>query len=650
MRIHPTAEVAETAEVGSNTSIWHYAQIRSRVRIGQNCILGKGAYVDEDVLIGDNVKIQNRASIYKDCVIEDGVFIGPHACFTNDMHPRAINPDGSLKSAQDWHPGRTIVRYGASIGAGAIILPGMTIGRFALVGAGAVVTRAVADHALVVGNPARLVGHVCICGHRLESALSGWECSACGQRYSGDPTHVGPPVSETGEDAATDSLPSGWRTGDVKPTVAVVGLGKVGLPLAVQYASQGAQVIGCDINEAVVAQVNQGRSPIRDEADLDTRLARVHEQGLLTAVTNTAAAVAAADVVVVIVPMMVTVDHVIDFRAMDSATRAVGAGLQPGTLVVYETTLPLGTTRDRFGAILAETSGLTLGEEFSLAFSPERIRTGQIFRDLATYPKVVGGIDERSSQRAADFYRTVLTAPVMVLANAEAAELTKLMETAYRDVNIALANEFAVYAAARGIDVREVITAANSQPQSAIHEPGVGVGGHCIPVYPYFLMQDARPDELSLSRRSRIVNDGMAQYAASCLADHLDGLRGRKIVILGLAYRANVKELAFSSALRLVDDLTAAGADVAVHDPLFSPEEIMAAGAQPIAMPDIEAVDAIVIQAYHREYQSLPNDFFRRARVVLDGRSSVDPSALDLGSTVWLRIGTPPLAPAPLPA
>lgn len=431
-------------------------------------------------------------------------------------------------------------------------------------------------------------------------------------------------------------------------TVAVVGLGKVGLPLAVQYASQGARVIGCDINGAVVDAVNRGTSPIGEETDLATRLAEVHERGLLTAVSDTAVGVRSANVVVVIVPMMVAEGtHFIDYRAIDSATRAIGAGLQPGTLVVYETTLPVGTTRGRFGPILEEASGLKAGLDFSLAFSPERIRTGRIFRDLAAYPKIVGGIDDASTTRAADFYGAVLEAPIMVVSSAESAELTKLMETAFRDVNIALANEFAVYASARGIDVREATAAANSQPQSYIHEPGVGVGGHCIPVYPYFLMQDAAPDELHLSRAARDINDGMAAYATGLLSQYFGDLRGRNIVILGLAYRADVKEFAFSSALRLLDELDHQGAIVSLHDPLFSDAEIEAAGARAIALDDIGTVDAIIVQAYHQEYRNLPDSFFRRAKVVLDGRGAMDPASMSLGETTLLRIGAPHVMDAP---
>ena len=169
--IHPTAEVSSLATIGEGTRIWHQAQVRERAKIGRSCIIGKGVYIDSDVVVGDRVKIQNGASIYHGATIEDGVFVGPHACLTNDKLPRAITPDGELKGDADWQVGKILVQYGASIGAGAIILPGVTVGRFAMVGAGAVVTRNVPPHALVVGNPAKLAGFVCACGHHLERSV-----------------------------------------------------------------------------------------------------------------------------------------------------------------------------------------------------------------------------------------------------------------------------------------------------------------------------------------------------------------------------------------------------------------------------------------------------------------------------------------------
>jgi acetyltransferase-like isoleucine patch superfamily enzyme len=181
--IHPTADVSPKATLGEGTKVWHQAQIREGAVLGRNCILGKGAYVDFDVKIGDNVKIQNRASVYHGVTLESGVFVGPHVIFTNDKMPRAINPDGSLKSDDDWELGHILVKEGASIGAGAIIVTGVTIGRFAMIGAGAVVTKDVPDHGLVYGNPARLQGYVCPCGQKLEQGEADgiWRCPSCGR-------------------------------------------------------------------------------------------------------------------------------------------------------------------------------------------------------------------------------------------------------------------------------------------------------------------------------------------------------------------------------------------------------------------------------------------------------------------------------------
>ena len=187
IRIHPTADVSEKAIIGEGTSIWHHAQVREGVNIGSNCILGKGVYVDNDVSIGDNVKIQNYVSVYHGVTLEHGVFVGPHVCFTNDMNPRAINPDGSLKAADDWVLTKTLVRRGAALGANSTIRCGVTVGEWAMVGSGSVVTNDVPAYGLVYGNPARLHGFVCTCGTKLEKVTQKGQnvfakCPKCSQQ------------------------------------------------------------------------------------------------------------------------------------------------------------------------------------------------------------------------------------------------------------------------------------------------------------------------------------------------------------------------------------------------------------------------------------------------------------------------------------
>ena len=185
--IHPTADVSTDAKIGEGTRVWSEAQIREGVTVGKDCILGKGVYLDTDVVVGDRVKIQNRASLFRGLTVENGVYIGPHVSFTNDRYPRAVNADGSPKTDDDWELERTLVREGASIGAGAIILPGLTIGAWAVVGAGTVVTRDVPDQALVTGNPAEIQGYVCTCGRPVEHDGERWRCKSCGQTFDFEP-------------------------------------------------------------------------------------------------------------------------------------------------------------------------------------------------------------------------------------------------------------------------------------------------------------------------------------------------------------------------------------------------------------------------------------------------------------------------------
>jgi nucleotide sugar dehydrogenase len=414
--------------------------------------------------------------------------------------------------------------------------------------------------------------------------------------------------------------------------VCVVALGKIGLPLAVQFAAKGHRVIGADVDKRVVELVNAAAEPFPGEHDLDIRLKRTVGAGLLSATTDTSAAVAQSDVVVVVVPLFVDADGVPDFGWMDSATRAIAEGLRPGTLVSYETTLPVGTTRTRWAPMLQEGSGLTAGEDFHLVFSPERVLTGRVFADLRRYPKLVGGIDEDSTRRGVEFYESVLDFDVREdlprpngvwdLGTAEASELAKLAETTYRDVNIGLANQFARFAGQNGIDVKKVIEACNSQPYSHIHQPGIAVGGHCIPVYPrMYLWNDPAA---TVVRSAREANAAMPEYAVDLLAAAYGDLTGANVLVLGAAYRGGVKETAFSGVFPTVEALRARGAVPYVSDPMYTPEELTALGLPPHRG---EKATAAVLQADHAEYRELTPADLPDVTVLVDGRRTTDPQA-----------------------
>jgi nucleotide sugar dehydrogenase len=420
-------------------------------------------------------------------------------------------------------------------------------------------------------------------------------------------------------------------------TVALVGAGKMGLPLAAQFAGHGWRVIAVDVNQAVVDAINEGHSHVGEEPGLVEAVADAHASGRLTATTDGTAAARDADVVVIIVPVMLDDRQQPDYRFMDAAAGAIAPGLHAGSLVIFETTLPVGDTRGRYAPRLEAASGLTVDDDLFVAFSPERLLSGHVFLNLATYPKLVGGLGPASTERAARFYDSVLDAEVVAMTSAEAAEFAKLAETTYRDVNIGLANEFANYAERAGVDILEVIEAANSQPYSHIHQPGIGVGGHCIPVYPHFLL--SRAPELTLVEASRKANDGQVDRAIATIEADLGSLDGVDVLVLGLTYRHGVKELAYSRALPLIEGLRNRGARVLAYDALLDDDEITHLGAVPWAWgASAGAVRAIVTQTADPAFATLDPAWFPELRLVFDGRNSLRAVALPAG-VVYRGVG-----------
>ncbi len=434
--------------------------------------------------------------------------------------------------------------------------------------------------------------------------------------------------------------------------ICVVALGKIGLPLAVQFASKGHEVVGVDVNQATVDLVNEGREPFPGEAHLQDRLSELVPSGALRATTDYADAVPGADAVVLVVPLFVDLDGVPDFGWMDGATRELATHLTPGTLVSYETTLPVGTTRTRWKPMIEEVSGLVEGTDFHLVFSPERVLTGRVLEDLRKYPKLIGGLSAAGADRAREFYEAVLDFDdrpdlarpngVWDLGSAEASELAKLAETTYRDVNIGLANQFATFAATQGIDVFQVIEASNSQPYSHIHKPGIAVGGHCIPVYPRLYLH-TDPDA-TVVRAARAANAAMPAYTVALLEGAHGDLTGEKVVVLGASYRGGVKETAFSGVFDAVTALKGRGATVVVHDPMYTDEELARLGFEAHHLGD--EVDAAVIQADHAEYRDLTPSDLPGLRTLVDGRRLT--TASDWPGVTHRTVGVAATVPAAL--
>lgn len=429
--------------------------------------------------------------------------------------------------------------------------------------------------------------------------------------------------------------------------ICVVGLGKIGLPLAVQFTLSGHQVLGCDIDPRVVDTVNRGIPGFPGEADLGSRLRAAISGGNLVGTTDTVAAVRHSEAVVVIVPLAVDDQDRPDFRALDAATSAIATGLRPGTLIVYETTVPVGTTRGRCLPMLEDGSGMARSD-FLLAYSPERVFSGRVFSDLRRYPKLLGGLNEESSKAAKELYessiefeeRSDLPEPngVWVLDSLEAAELAKLAETTYRDVNIGLANQFARYAETIGVDIHQVIRACNSQPYSHIHKPGPGVGGHCIPVYSKFYTRSDPSG--TIVRAARTLNADQPRHVAEMLTRALGQVAGARVAILGVSYRAGVKEASYSGAITIAGLLAERGATVMAHDPYFSDDEVRALGLVPYRTGD--EVDAAIIHTDHKQYRSLRPADLPAVKVMIDGRAVVDSAAWEGVDLYTVGVGRRP--------
>jgi UDP-N-acetyl-D-glucosamine dehydrogenase len=350
-------------------------------------------------------------------------------------------------------------------------------------------------------------------------------------------------------------------------TVAIVGLGYVGLPLAVAFAEAGEDVVGFDTDPSKLAAIADGDSYIEDIPS--ARLQAVAERITPTADPE---ALRAAQAIVIAVPTPLTENREPDLGPLEAASAMVAGIVGTGQLVVLESTTYPGTTRDKLIPALETASGLKAGEGFNVAFSPERVDPGRTDFTLRTTPKVVGGHTQACLERALDLYGAVCDHLVPV-SSTEIAELSKLLENIFRSVNIALVNEVAMLCDRMGIDIWEVVDAAATKPYGFMRfEPGPGMGGHCLPVDPFYLSWKAREYDTPTEfiELAGTVNQRMPQFCVEkilrALNEHSKSVRGSRIAILGVSYKAGVGDLRESPALKIIEELLALGGDVVYHD------------------------------------------------------------------------------------
>ena len=406
----------------------------------------------------------------------------------------------------------------------------------------------------------------------------------------------------------------------MKSSVAVIGLGYVGLPVACLCIEKGMDVYGADIDGKKLELIGKGISPI-DDPCFNKEVSKL--KGKIKLTNDAAAASKSSSTIIVCVPTPVDRNHLPDLSALKSACKGISKGLQKGALVVIESTIFPGTVEEIALPILKKSN-----VEFYLAHCPERIDPGNKKFTIKNIPRVVAGINEESTKKAAEFYREIIDADIIELGSVKAAEATKIMENTFRDINIAFVNEMAKSFDKAGIDITEVIKAASTKPFSFMaHYPGAGVGGHCISVDPYYIISKAREigfnhDFLILARK---INESMPKYAVSLLENELKklnkSLSGAKVGVLGLAYKPNVDDVRESPSFEVIKTLKGKNADVYVFDPY-----VRKGSSVKDADELLKKSDYILLVTAHNEFKNIDLNKLKdnNIKVVIDGRNCLD--------------------------
>ena len=417
--------------------------------------------------------------------------------------------------------------------------------------------------------------------------------------------------------------------------VCVIGLGYVGLPTACLLANTGLDVLGVDSDATRVEALAAGETHL-GEAGLDVLVSAAFKSGNLRAAVNPEP----SDVYIICVPTPVTPEKSVDLSSVEDAARSVAELVKPRDLVVLESTSPVGTTRNRVGRILSG-SGMEPGRDFALCYCPERVLPGNTVAELVSNDRVIGGLTPKCAERAAELYGRFCTGRI-VLSDDITAEMCKLFENASRDVNIALANTFSRLAEAAGGDVWRAIELANLHPRVKILSPGPGVGGHCIPVDPWFLIE-AHPEAAGLLREARAVNEGQPVLMLDrMMAEGLaPGGAGGKLAVLGVAYKANIDDPRESPAFGLAREAAARGFDLALHDPLVRPGHYDGFDVGRDLGGCLAGAAAAAVMVDHESYRALGPDDFRAmsGTLISDARNCLDHGALRAAGFAVLVLG-----------
>ncbi len=396
-----------------------------------------------------------------------------------------------------------------------------------------------------------------------------------------------------------------------KASITVVGLGRIGLPTAAMFANAGLRVVGADINPAVVVSINEGKCRFVDEPGLDKIVERTVKRGYLKATADVSKAVSETDMVVICVPTPVDHNKTPDYSAVIGASETIGKSLKSGQIVIMESTVGPGTVEEVIKPVLERESHLRAGIDFGLASCPERSDPGNIIPNMKTVPRVIGAVNEHCEEIVASLYENALGVKVFRASNPKTANAIKLTENLFRDVNIALANEFALLFEKLGIDAIEVINGCATKYNFMPHYPGAGVGGPCLPSNSYYLIVEGiKSGNIPyLIRMAREINDRMPDHVIELVSEALNEVgktvRGSKVAVLGVAYKPDIKDVQLSPLERVCKNLKDLGSAVDIYDPMFAGEQVFGIAVKRSLAQAVKGADCIVIGTAHSEFKKL---------------------------------------------
>ena len=445
-------------------------------------------------------------------------------------------------------------------------------------------------------------------------------------------------------------IPSLLRQGRIR--IVVIGLGRIGLPTAAVFARAGGMVTGVDIKKDVVNDTNAGRCPLSDEPGLADLVREGARTGNLVATTEASQALSKANFVIICVPTPVYETKTPDYSAVLKSTRTLGKSLRKGCVVIVESTVGPGIVEGMVGPILEEESGLKVGKDFGLVACPERSDPGNIMQNMKSLPRLIGGVGSGWTDATMALYEAALGIKAIRVSDPKTANAAKLTENLFRDVNIALANEFALLFEELGVDTIEVINACASKYNFMPHYPGLGVGGPCLTANSYYLISEGiKAGNIPyLIRMAREINDRMPDHTVELIEEALNEagktVGGSKIAMLGVAYKPNIKDVQLTPVERVVTRLKEMGGKVEVYDPMFKGEEVFGIRGKSSLETAVKGADCLVIGTAHDEFKHLDleelSKLVRIRAALVDGRNLFSPSAVLKAGFAYRGVGRRP--------